>query len=75
MQCLQIVTICLQVNIYQINFIQWFYENRRSIDKIYVIKTNNVESDMYWLYAEKSSLWKISDRSRPVGPRTVWYFS
>ena len=27
----------------------------------------------YWLYAEKSSLWKISDRSRPVGPRTVYF--
>ena len=27
------------------------------------------------LYALKSSLWKISDSSRPYGPRTVWYSS
>ena len=45
-RCLQILTISLQVNFYQINFIQWFYENGRSKDKIYVIKTNNFESDI-----------------------------
>ena len=36
--------ISLQVNFYQINFIHWFYENGRSKDKIYVIKTYNFES-------------------------------
>ena len=45
-RCLQILTIILQVNFYQINFIQWFYENERSKDKIYAIKTNNFESDI-----------------------------
>ena len=46
MQCLQILTISLQVNFYQINFSQWFYENEKSKDKIYAIKTNNFESDI-----------------------------
>ena len=45
-QCLQqILTISLQANFYHINFIRWFYENGRSIHKIYAIKTNNFESD------------------------------
>ena len=42
----QFLTIRLQVNFYQINFIQWFYENGRSIDKICAIKTKNFESDI-----------------------------
>ena len=45
-RCLQILTISLQINFYQINFIQWFNENGRSKDKIYSIKTNNFESDI-----------------------------
>ena len=45
-QCLQILTICLQGYSYQIYFIQWFYENWRSIDKICAIKTNSFESDI-----------------------------
>ena len=45
-RCLQILTICLQVNFYQINFIQWFYENGWSKDKVYPIKTNNFEHDI-----------------------------
>ena len=44
--CLQTLTLSLQINFYQINFIQWFYEKGRSKDKIYVIKTNNFESDI-----------------------------
>ena len=40
------MTINLQVNFYQINFIQWFYENWRSKDKIYGLKTNNFEPDI-----------------------------
>ena len=44
---LQILTINLQFYFYQINFIQWFYENGRSKDKIYAIKTNNFESDIF----------------------------
>ena len=35
---LQILTISLQINFYQIYFIQWFYKNGRSKDKIYVIQ-------------------------------------
>ena len=45
-ECLQILTISLQVNFYQISFIQWCYENGRSKDKIYAIKTNSFESDI-----------------------------
>ena len=45
-RCLQISTISVQVTFYQINFFQWFYENGRSNDKIYAIKTNNFESDI-----------------------------
>ena len=45
-QCIQILTISLQVNFYQINFIYWFYENGRSKDKLYATKTNNFESDI-----------------------------
>ena len=45
-RCLQSLTISLQVNFYQIDFIQWFYENGRSKDKIYAIKNNNFESDI-----------------------------
>ena len=37
------MTITLQVNFYQINFIQWFYENGRSKDKTYAIESNNFE--------------------------------
>ena len=42
---LQILRISLQVNFYQINIIQWFYETGRSKDNIYTIKTNNFEYD------------------------------
>ena len=45
-RCFQILTISLQDNFYQINFIQWLYENGRSEDKIYAIKNNNFESDI-----------------------------
>ena len=45
-RCLQIFTISLPINVYQINFIQWFYENGRSKDKSYA-KTNNFESDIF----------------------------
>ena len=34
----------LQVDFYQIYFIQWFYENGRPKDKIYAIKTNKFEA-------------------------------
>ena len=45
-QCLDILTISLQVNLYENNFIQWFYWKGRSIYKIYEIKTINFESDI-----------------------------
>ena len=45
-RCLQILTISLQVNFYQINFIQWFYENGMSKDKIYAKKPNNFVSNI-----------------------------
>ena len=43
-RCLQNLTISLQVNFYQINFIQWFNESGWSKNKIYAIKPNNLES-------------------------------
>ena len=45
-RCLRTLTISLKFNFYQINFILWFYENRRSKDKIYAIKTKKFESDI-----------------------------
>ena len=45
-QYLQILTINLQINFYHVNFIQWFSEKERSIDKMYTIKANNFESDI-----------------------------
>ena len=57
---LQILTISLQVNFYQIGFIQWFYEKRRSIDKIHAIKTNNFDSDIIRVrdfYFKESPSW------------------
>ena len=45
-RCLRTLTINLKFNFYQINFIQWFYENGRSKDKMYAIKTKNFESDI-----------------------------
>ena len=46
-RCLQILTISLQVNFYQINLIQWFDEDGRSKDKIDAINTDNFESDFF----------------------------
>ena len=45
-RCLQILSISLQVNFYQINLIQCFSENGKSKDKIYAIKINNFECDI-----------------------------
>ena len=49
-RCLQILTISLQVNFYQINFIQWFYEYRRSKDEINNNNSNKNQQFWFWYY-------------------------
>ena len=54
------MTLSLQVYFYHIDFIQCFYVNGRSKDKIYAIKTNNFESDIIRVrdfYSKERPLW------------------
>ena len=54
------MTINLQVNFYQINLIQWFYEKWRSKDKIYAKTPNIFYSDIirvrYFYFSARPSL-------------------
>ena len=54
-RCLQILTISLQVNFYHINFIKCFYENGRSKDKIYAIKTTILNLIRGFYFKERPS--------------------
>ena len=48
----------LVVNFYQIYFIQYFYENGRSIDKIVAIKNKQ-----FWIWYYKSTIFLILGKS------------
>ena len=53
------LTINLPVSFYPTNFIKWFYEKWRSIDKTHAIKSNNFDSDItrdrdYYFYESPS---------------------
>ena len=52
------LTISLQLNSYQIHFIQWFYENGRSKDNIYAIKPT--------ILRQKEEIWPSSMTKAPT---------